>query len=155
MKDRLEKIFPHAGLLPGAEKLIRHLHKHRVPIAVATGSDHWGFSRKTAAHKELFSLFHHCVCSSDDPDVKHGKPAPDCFLICAKRFPDNPDPSKVLVLEDAPNGVEAGLKAGMQVVWVPDPRADRSQLADRVDQVLDSLEHFEPEKFGLPAFGSS
>ena len=64
-------------------------------------------------------------------------------------------PPQVLILEDAPNGAEAGLSAGMRVVWVPDPRADRSGLAGRVDQILDSLEEFVPEKFGLPAYSGS
>ncbi|GFR80896.1 pseudouridine-5'-phosphatase [Elysia marginata] len=153
--DITHVIFDVDGLIVGAEKLIRHLHHHKVPIAVATGSDKWGFAKKTASHAELFTLFHHAVCASDDPDVKHGKPAPDCFLVCAGRFPDAPKPDQVLVLEDAPNGAEAGLNAGMHVVWVPDPRADRSSLGGRVDQVLDSLEQFVPEKFGLPPYNAS
>ena len=58
-------------------------------------------------------------------------------------------------MEDAPNGAEAGLRAGMHVVWVPDPRAEQSSLFGRVDQILDSLEKFVPEKFGLPPYNKS
>ncbi|XP_005108965.1 pseudouridine-5'-phosphatase [Aplysia californica] len=155
LKARLEVKLPSVPLMPGAEKLIRHLHNNNIPIALASGSDGWGFKRKTAGHKELFALFHHTVLSSDDPDVKHGKPAPDCFLVAAKRFGDDPNPAEILVFEDAPNGAEAGVAAGMHVVWVPDPRADRTVLQDRVDQTLDSLEQFRPERFGLPAYSES
>ena len=61
---------------------------------------------------------------------------------------------QVLVFEDAPNGAEGGLAAGMQVVWVPDKRADRSMLGNRVTLTLASLDEFQPEMFGLPAYGS-
>lgn len=50
---------------------------------------------KLTNHKELFSLFHHVVTASSDPEVKKGKPNPDIFLICASRFPDKPKPEKV------------------------------------------------------------
>uniref|UniRef100_A0A0B7AS90 Uncharacterized protein n=1 Tax=Arion vulgaris TaxID=1028688 RepID=A0A0B7AS90_9EUPU len=98
LRAKLDEKLPSTPLLPGADKLIRHLHHHKIPIALATGSDSWGYSRKISGHKELFSLFHHCVLSSDDPDVKHGKPAPDCFLVCAQRFGDNPRPDEIEVL---------------------------------------------------------
>lgn len=56
-----------------------------------------------------------------------------------------------LVFEDAPNGVTAGVSAGMQVVMVPDPHISEEQRK-HATVVLDSLEEFQPELFGLPAF---
>ena len=63
------------------------------------------------------------------------------------------DPSKVLVFEDAPMGVEAGNRAGMNVVWVYDeqkyPNPDvKSTLS------IKSLFDLKPEEFGLPPFQS-
>uniref|UniRef100_A0A0B6YS30 Uncharacterized protein n=2 Tax=Arion vulgaris TaxID=1028688 RepID=A0A0B6YS30_9EUPU len=154
LQAKLDEKLPSTKVLPGVKKLVEHLHNHNIPMALASGSDGWGFIRKTAAHKDLFNLFHHCVLSSDDPEVKQGKPAPDCFLVCAQRFEDRPQLNEVLVFEDAPHGVEAGLAAGMRVVWVPDDRTDRTSFQDRVDLILDSLEQFKPEYFGLPPYDS-
>lgn len=66
-----------------------------MPIAVATSSGEHSVKVKTTKHKELFNLFNHIVMASSDPEVQHGKPEPDIFLVCAKRFLDQPDPSKV------------------------------------------------------------
>ncbi|XP_057657886.1 pseudouridine-5'-phosphatase-like [Diorhabda carinulata] len=142
----------HPALLPGVEDIVGHLHKHAVPIAIATSSRQDIMEMKTKPHRRLVDLFHHVVCGSSDPDVKNNKPAPDIFLVCASRFPENPDPSKCLVIEDSPNGVLAALNAGMQVVMVPNPDLDpRHPIRDKATLVLTSLEHFRPELFGLPA----
>ena len=44
--------------------------------------------------------------------VRHGKPAPDLFLLAADRL--NADPARCAVIEDSPVGVQAGRAAGMR-----------------------------------------
>ncbi|CAH0388276.1 unnamed protein product [Bemisia tabaci] len=140
-----------APLMPGAERLVRHLKNNNIPIAVATNSGGEEFEVVSARHKELFDLFHHIVCGSRDPEVKVGKPAPDIFFVCASRFDEKPKPEQCLVLEDSFNGVKGAYSAGMQVIMVPDPiiPPEKRTLATKV---ISSLNEFKPEEFGLPPF---
>ncbi len=59
-----------------------------------------------------------------------------------------------LVFEDAPNGVQAAVSAGMQVVMVPDAiiPEEKRKLATKV---IPSLLDFKPEEFGLPKIEDS
>ncbi|XP_012148943.1 pseudouridine-5'-phosphatase isoform X2 [Megachile rotundata] len=148
-----KEIFPSANLMPGAERLLRHLKEHNVPFALATSSNKENFALKTQRWTHVFDLFNHKVLGGSDPDVADGKPAPDIFLVAAKRFSDNPDPSMCLVFEDAPNGVKAALSAGMQVVMVPDPMLPKNYI-ENPTLVINSLEEFQPEVFGLPPYST-
>ncbi|XP_059486649.1 pseudouridine-5'-phosphatase [Neocloeon triangulifer] len=146
-----DQYFPTANLLPGVEKLVRHLNKHNIPIAVATSSGKEPMALKTQKHTELFKLFEPIVCASSDPEITHGKPDPSIFLVTASRFKPPVKPEQCLVFEDAPNGVKAGVAAGMQVVMVPDPRVS-PELREGAALVLETLEQFKPEDFGLPPY---
>jgi pseudouridine 5'-phosphatase len=156
-------------LMPGAERLIRHLHANKISICVATSSGNESVKVKTSKHTELFKFFHHITCGND-PEIKNGKPAPDIFLLAASRFEPKADPTKVnqikftdqtlnklclflqcLVIEDSPNGVQAGISAGMQVVMVPTDSVS-SELKAKATIAIKSLEDFTPELFGLPPF---
>lgn len=85
---------------------------------------------KTTHLEYLFSLFQeeHKVLG-DDPriPVGRGKPAPDIYLVALetinKRLRETGErevhPEECLVFEDSVPGVEAGRRAGMQVLWCP------------------------------------
>jgi len=49
-------------------------------------------------------------------DVTHGKPAPDCFLLAAKRL--GVAARECLVFEDAPAGIQAAESAGASVIVI-------------------------------------
>ncbi|KAL1444360.1 hypothetical protein MTO96_029901, partial [Rhipicephalus appendiculatus] len=93
--DRIYKeTAPSAEFMPGAERLVRHLHAHAVPMAIATGSAPPLFNLKMTRHHEVLALFHHVVCAGENPEVKHGKPHPDIFLVAASKFDGKPPSEK-------------------------------------------------------------
>ncbi|KAI7900899.1 HAD-like domain-containing protein [Cokeromyces recurvatus] len=147
-----QDLFPHAKLLPGVERLIRHLHAHKIPIAVATSSTRAKFDLKTSLNKEIFDLFDVVICG-DDPEIKNAKPSPDLFLAAQKRL-GNPPAENCLVFEDAVNGVCAALNAKMNVIWIPDEniKALTGDHDHGATLVLGSMTDFIPEAFLLPAF---
>ena len=57
---------------------------------------------------------------------------------------------QILIFEDAPNGVESGKAAGMNVVMVPDKRTDLGKCS-KADCVLTTLEDITLEEWGLPS----
>jgi len=149
--DLAAKIMLTADLMPGVDRLLRHLHAQKVPIALATSSSKELYDIKTIKHTEIFNLFNHKVYGSSDPEVVLGKPSPDIFIVAASRFPDKPDPRQCLVFEDAPNGVRAARAANCQCVLVPEDYVTL-EMRKEATLVLDSLENFQPELFGLPPF---
>ena len=109
-------------LKPGVVELLDCLDAHKLPRAIATSSSH-----KTAQHHLAFhnlaGRFHHVVASGD---YATGKPAPDPYLMAAKRM--GVEPGLCLALEDSYNGVRSASAAGMMTVMVPD-------LLDPTDEI--------------------
>ena len=156
-----------AKVLPGARRLLEHLKKCGVKVAVATSTPRATFEKKLAKKQWLLRLVDAVACGDE---VASGKPAPDVFLEAARRLGGSGDsgrsggvaPARCLAFEDAPSGAEAAAAAGMRVVAVPsvvlkgaaagfarpDPAARSGLVA-----VLPSLLAFDPAAFGLPAFG--
>ncbi|GAB4824891.1 hypothetical protein Ancab_007761 [Ancistrocladus abbreviatus] len=143
--QEITPLWAEAKPLPGANRAISHLHKHQIPLALASNSLREYIDAKISHHegwKESFSV----ILGSDQ--VKSGKPAPDLFLEAAKRM--GVDANDCLVVEDSLIGVKAAKAAGMRVVAVPSrSEVDSASLAD---SVLQSLLEFQPELWGLPPF---
>uniref|UniRef100_A0A1I7ZTK2 Pseudouridine-5'-monophosphatase n=1 Tax=Steinernema glaseri TaxID=37863 RepID=A0A1I7ZTK2_9BILA len=148
----LYELLPKAAMLPGAMELVEHFHRNSIPMAICTGSAAEDFMYKTKSHQRMLDLIPIRTLTGDDPEVKRGKPAPDGYLVTMKKFAVIPtSPSNVLVFEDAANGVESGLAAGMRVCAVPTPGVPfPEETRSRADVVLNSLEEFDPTMFGLP-----
>lgn len=82
----------HVDFMPGAERLVRHLHKHQIAIAVATSSSAESVAVKTKNHQEVFELFRNITKGTE---VNEGKPAPDIFLLAASRLEPKIEPHEV------------------------------------------------------------
>ena len=81
------------NLFSGAALLVKHLNRCGIPLAVATGSTIHTYQLKISMHSDVFSCFHHVVCS-DDNEVVKGKPSPHIYLTAAKRFNTPPSSNK-------------------------------------------------------------
>ncbi|KAL5963217.1 Pseudouridine-5'-phosphatase [Taenia solium] len=155
------EIWHTATLMPGVQRLIEHLKQNSIPMAVASGSTSQQVPHKMWNHRDVWQHINHVVAAGDDPEVLRGKPAPDVFQVALKRFNDpSAREESTLVFEDAWNGVQAGLAAGMFVVWVPEAfegpgfPADAKLAEEERARVirLNSLEEFDPSLFGLPPY---
>lgn len=142
MRDR----YCRTQLMPGAERLTQHFFERGVAMAIATSSHTENFECKLAHHKDWPSRFV-LVVKGDDPELERGKPAPDIFLLAARRL--GAEPEHCLVFEDSPAGVAAARAANMSVVAIPDPDLDAALFAE-AQQILPSLDAFEPKSWGLP-----
>ena len=147
-KDVLIEKFKNTQPMPGAKEMTSHFYRHGITQAIATSSSSPIYDAKYKKHEKWFSQFAQIV-RGDDPELKEGKPAPDIFLLAAKRL--DVEPAECLVFEDAPAGTEAAIAAGMSVVVVPHPEMDKKHFKS-ASQIISSLNDFDPQSWGLPIF---
>lgn len=100
-------------LMPGLRRLLAEIEGLELPWAVATSSQ-----KKYAVHVlEQLGLLEDCEAVAGGDEVDNGKPAPDVYLLAAKRL--DMDPARCLALEDSVPGIKAATAAGMLTVAVP------------------------------------
>jgi putative hydrolase of the HAD superfamily len=102
-------------LLPGVSDRVREGRGAGLKTAVASSSTSAWVEGWLERHgiRDLFDT----LCTRDQ--VERVKPAPDLFLLAARRLGVGPE--RCLVFEDSPNGIRAARAAGMRCVAIPNP----------------------------------
>lgn len=118
----------------GAEALLQYLAQRNMPYAVASSSEpkEVRLRLESAGLDQYFSVF------ATGSEVAHSKPAPDIFLLAAKKLSVRPE--DCLVVEDSPNGIRAGKAGQMRVCMIPDQLPYCDAYAPYCDFVRKDLE---------------
>ena len=118
--------------LPGACTLIHALRAAEFRLATASSAprDNVTLMMEVLGLAGAFDAF------ISGNDVTQGKPHPEVFLKAAAAI--NVAPQRCVVIEDAPQGVSGGRRAGCRVIAVTSSRP-RAELSE-ADLVVDSLE---------------
>ncbi len=99
-------------LAPFAEEFLNYLKANNVPIAIATMSE-WCNVEFYIKEFDLLKWFDTDKIVYSDGTLP-GKPAPDIYLLAAKRL--GLSPSECVVFEDALSGIEAARNAGVKEI---------------------------------------
>lgn len=116
--------------LPGAVRALEALPSARAAIATSCGRE------LAAARIDAAGLDAPDVVVTVE-DVEHGKPAPDPYVLAARRL--GMDPARCLVVEDAPSGLLSAKAAGCATLAVTTTTPAERLDADLVVATLDSV----------------
>jgi len=133
--------------LPGVPDVVHRLRASGLALGLASASPRVVIDAVLTA-LGLDTAFQAIVAGDH---VERGKPAPDAFLLAARRLGLRPE--DCLVVEDSRNGVLAAKAAGMAVAAIPCPATSHEDFSP-ADLVLPSLEAI-PKALGLDATGPS
>jgi HAD superfamily hydrolase (TIGR01509 family) len=144
----IELIRAEARPLPGVPDVPLWLQKSGVRLGLATAARR-PIIRAVLEAVGLPRAFE-AVVSGDE--IVRGKPAPDGFLLAARRL--GVDPAQCVVVEDSRDGVLAGKAAGMLVAAVPCAATSHDDVS-AADVVLPSLEALPRALEGLGVWGAA
>ncbi|NDV18681.1 HAD-IA family hydrolase [Pseudodesulfovibrio sp. JC047] len=113
-----------SGLRPisGIPTLLNDLTMHDIPFALASSNT------TDVIEATLKAIGLHTVITTivGGNDVPQAKPAPDIFLLAAKKL--KVPPKDCLVIEDSTNGILAARRAGMRSLGFNNPNSPGQQL---------------------------
>lgn len=104
--------------LPGAVELIRRASEAGVPLAICSGSlrQELDVASQAIGVRDCFKV----IVAAED--VERGKPDPEGYRLAMRRLAPfgsgGPEPSKTVVIEDSPAGIESAAAAGAKVLAV-------------------------------------
>jgi len=134
VKTMLELLKENIPAVEGSRALIDRVIALELRTAVASSSA--PMLIETILHGLGIDTKMTCVISGHQ--VKHGKPAPDIFLLAAKKLAV--DPTLCLVIEDANAGVKAAKVAGMACIgYKPKGSEQDLSMADVIVSSMDEV----------------
>ena len=127
-----EPMPPFPGVLELMEKAMQ---REDFRLAIATSGTH----EKSRAVLEAAKIPYKKMVYIHGDHVKNKKPNPELFLLAAEGI--NIEPANCVVIEDAPNGVEAAKNAGAKCIAVTN--STTTENLSQADLVCESLEHID------------
>lgn len=124
-------------MIDGALDFIKKLKSKKIRIALATASP----VKKLDAIMSALQIRNRFDAIVTADDVSKGKPNPEIFLKAAKKLGVSPRES--IVIEDAPNGVEAAKSGGFTCVAITTTHQQKELRG--ADHIIDSFSDFKLE----------
>lgn len=125
-------IFPY---IEGVEEFILKLQKTGIRTCLVTSSDEIKMRTVLSSRPEIKKYFPNMVIATD---VEHAKPAPDCYLLGAKKCEVTPE--ECIVFEDSFAGIQAGKSAGMKVIALSTTNTPES-LIGKADKIIPNFKN--------------
>ena len=123
---------------PGVLELMQEAQRSRdFKVAIATSSTR----EKSEAVLQSAKVDYRSIVYITGSDVKNKKPDPQLFLLAAERI--GIDPVNCVIIEDAPNGVQAAKAAGAKCIAVTNSVS--SAKLSEANMVCESLEQVDIE----------
>ena len=123
---------------PGVLELMEEaMNREDFRVAIATS----GTLEKSSAVLNAAKVPYRQMVYINGNDVRNKKPDPELFLLAAAGI--GIDPADCVVIEDAPNGIQAAKAAGTRCIAVTNS-ADTAKL-QKADLICDSLEQIDLE----------
>ena len=120
-------------LMAGVEEILHFFKSAGVAMAVASSAP-VAVIEKNLARSNLRGYFQTLVGGDS---VVHGKPAPDIFLLAAKRL--NLAPNDCCVFEDSFNGIRAAATAGCAAIMIPDTVQPNDEIKNLCTAIFPNL----------------
>lgn len=124
-KSDLFNEMPKAMPMDGAANVLEKVKQHGLNIMVVTGSGQLSLIDNLNHYYPGYFEREKMITAFD---VKHGKPNPEPYLMALKKL--GIAPHEAVVIENAPLGVEAGVKAGIFTIAVNTGPINKHVLSD-------------------------
>lgn len=121
----------------GTIDLVRRLVHAHIPCAIGSSSVMKNIDLVLDSFPDIRALFS-VIISGDDVHI--GKPNPEVFLKAAEKL--HIPPSRCVVFEDAPLGIEAAKRGGMKAIGLATTFTEDQLQAACPDRTVDSLSSF-------------